>query len=101
MEAGMVRRRIKVNKEPSTAIRLSIPSELWRKFRAGCLYMDKDVNSELNRLLENWVKEWHKHILKPEPLQGEQNVEHPNVETRPFSAYGGHSNTGGEGGGSV
>ena len=97
----MVRRKAKVNKEALTAIRLSIPSELWRKFRAGCLYMDKDVNSELNRLLENWVKEWHRRILKPESPQGEQDMEHHNVETSPFNAHSGHSNTSDEGSGSV
>ncbi len=97
----MARKKVKVNKEPSTAIRLSIPSELWRKFRAGCLYMDKDINGELNRLLENWVKEWHRRILKPESLQGEQNMEHYNVETSPFSARSGYSNMGGEGSSSV
>ena len=97
----MVRKKIKVNKEALTAIRLSMPSELWRKFRAGCLYMDKDVNSELNRLIESWVKEWHKRILRPESLQGEQGMEHHNTESSPFSAHSDYSNTGGEGGGSV
>jgi hypothetical protein len=88
MEVNMVKRKTKVNKETSTAIRLSIPSELWRKFRAGCLYMDKDVNSELNRLLENWVKEWHKRIQRPELPQVEQGIEHHNTENNPFSAQG-------------
>ena len=97
----MTRRKAKVNKEPLTAIRLSIPSELWRKFRAGCLYINKDVNSELNRLLENWVKEWHRRILKPESPQGEQDMEHHNVGTSPFNAHSSHSNTGDEGSGSV
>ena len=93
----MGRKRIKVEKESLTAIRLNIPSELWRKFRAGCLYMDKDVNSELNRLLENWVKEWHKRITKPEVAQSEQNdIEHSNIESSPFSAHGGHSGSSGE-----
>jgi hypothetical protein len=101
MEVNMVRKKTKVNKEALTAIRLSIPSELWRKFRAGCLYMDKDVNGELNRLLENWVKEWHKRMIRPESLQGEQSLEHHNTENSPFSAHSDHSNTGGEGGGSI
>jgi hypothetical protein len=82
----MVRKKTKVDKEALTAIRLSIPSELWRKFRAGCLYMDKDVNSELYRLLENWVKEWYKRIQRPELPQVEQGVEHYNTENNPFSA---------------
>ena len=82
----MVRKKTKVNKEILTAIRLNIPSELWRKFRAGCLYMDKDVSSELNRLLENWVKEWHKRIIKPELPQVEQGTEHHSLEDNPFHA---------------
>jgi hypothetical protein len=101
MEVDMARKKVKVNKELLTAIRLNIPSELWRKFRAGCLYMDKDVNGELNRLLENWVKEWHKRILKPEFPQSEQDMEHHNVETSPFSSHSGYSNMGGEGSSSV
>jgi hypothetical protein len=101
MEVNMVKKKTKVNKEASTAIRLSIPSELWRKFRAGCLYMDKDVNSELNRLLENWVKEWHKRMVRPESLQGEQSLEYHNTENNPFSAHSDHSGTGGKGGDSI
>jgi hypothetical protein len=97
----MVRKKTKVNKEISTAIRLSIPSELWRKFRAGCLYMDKDVNSELNRLLENWVKEWHKRMLRPESIQSEERPEQHHTENSPFSAHSRDFNTGGEGSGSV
>jgi len=97
----MVKKKTKVNKEASTAIRLSIPSELWRKFRAGCLYMDKDVNSELNRLLENWVKEWHKRMVRPESLQGEQSLEYHNTENNPFSAHSDYSGTGGKGGDSI
>lgn len=97
----MARKKAKVNKETSTAIRLSIPSELWRKFRAGCLYMDKDVNSELNRLLENWVKEWHKRIIRPESLEEEQGMEHHKTENTPFSTHSGYPSIGGEGGGSI
>lgn len=82
----MARKKVKVNKETATAIRLSIPSELWRKFRAGCLYMDKDVNSELNKLLEHWVKEWHKRIIRPELPQVEQSTEHHDLEDNPFRA---------------
>jgi hypothetical protein len=82
----MVRRKVKVDKEITTAIRLSIPSELWRKFRAGCLYMDKDVNSELNRLLENWVKEWHKRITRSELPQVEGGMEQQGLEDNPFRA---------------
>lgn len=82
----MARKRTSVHKESLTAIRLSIPSELWRKFRAGCLYMDKDANDELNRLIEGWVKEWHKRILKPEPVLGEQSVEDHSTEKKPSSA---------------
>jgi hypothetical protein len=93
----MAKKKTRVNKEASTAIRLNIPSELWRKFRAGCLYMDKDVNNELNRLLENWVKEWHKRVSKPESPQGEYKTEHYDIEQRLFSAYHDHSDTGGEG----
>lgn len=93
----MAKKRTRVNKEASTAIRLNIPSELWRKFRAGCLYMDKDVNSELNRLLESWVKEWHKRIFKPESPQGEYSTERQEIEQSPFSAYSSYSDTGGEG----
>lgn len=93
----MAKKKTKVNKEKSTAIRLNIPSELWRKFRAGCLYMDKDVNDELNKLLENWVKEWYKRVLKPESLQGESSIEHHNIEQSPFSAHSGYSDAGGEG----
>jgi hypothetical protein len=86
MEVNMVKKKVKVHKDTSTAIRLNIPSELWRKFRAGCLYMDKDVNSELYRLLENWVKDWHKRIQRPELPQGEQSTEHYNTENNPFNA---------------
>jgi hypothetical protein len=50
--------------------------------------MDKDVNSELYRLLENWVKEWYKRIQRPELPQVEQGVEHYNTENNPFSAQG-------------
>jgi len=92
----MAKKRIKVEKEALTAIRLNIPSELWRKFRAGCLYMDKDVNRELYRLIENWVKEWHKRIIKPESPQGEQSIEYRNTEQNPFSVYSDHSGTSGE-----
>lgn len=101
MEVSMARKKAKVNKETLTAIRLSIPSELWRKFRAGCLYMDKDVNSELNRLLENWVKEWHKRIMRPESLEEERGMEHLKTEDNPFNAHSSYSNTGSEGGGSI
>lgn len=101
MEVYMAKKRIKVDKESLTAIRLNIPSELWRKFRAGCLYTDKDVNSELNRLIENWVKEWHKRVLKPESLPSEPGMEYYSSENSPFSTHGGHSTTGGEGSGSV
>ncbi len=82
----MVRRKVRVDKEITTAIRLSIPSELWRKFRAGCLYMDKDVNSELNRLLENWVKEWYKRITRSELPQVEVGMEQQGLEDSPFRA---------------
>lgn len=97
LEVSMVKKKNKVSKETLTAVRLSIPSELWRKFRAGCLYMDKDVNSELNRLLDNWVKEWHKRILKPESPQGEHSTEHHNIEHVPFTAHSFHSDTSDEG----
>jgi hypothetical protein len=97
MEVNMVKRKIRVNKEISTAIRLNIPSELWRKFRAGCLYMNKDVNSELNKLLENWVKEWHKRVFKSESPQSEYNTEHHDIEQSPFGVHSGYSDTGGEG----
>jgi hypothetical protein len=86
MEVSMVRRKVRVDKEITTAIRLSIPSELWRKFRAGCLYMDKDVNSELNRLLENWVKEWYKRITRSELPQVEVGMEQQGLEDSPFRA---------------
>src|ERR1700740_3311480 len=97
----MPKRKTKIDKQEITNIRITMNNELWRKFRAGCLYMDKDVNSELNRLLENWVKEWHKRMIRPESLQGEQSLEHHNTENSPFSAHSDHSNTGGEGGGSI
>lgn len=97
----MAKQRTKVNKEALTAVRLNIPSDLWRKFRAGCLYVDKDVNSELNRLLENWVREWHKRISKPESPQGEHSTEHHNVEQGPFSAHSDHSDTSDEGSSSI
>jgi hypothetical protein len=87
----MARKKIKADKEALTAIRLSIPSELWRKFRAGCIYMDKDVNSELNKLLDSWVKEWHKRITRPEVTQGEQ--EHHQTEKSPFGPHGGFLST--------
>ncbi len=90
----MVRKRAKVDKESLTAIRLSIPSELWRKFRAGCIYMDKDVNSELNRLIDSWVREWHRRIIKPDSTQSEQ--EHLQTEKSPFGLHGSYSSTGGE-----
>jgi hypothetical protein len=90
----MARKKIKADKEALTAIRLSIPSELWRKFRAGCIYMDKDVNSELNKLLDSWVKEWHKRITKPEATEGEQ--EYHQTEKSPFGSHGGYSTTDGE-----
>ena len=90
----MARKKIKADKETVTAIRLSIPSELWRKFRAGCIYMDKDVNSELNKLLDSWVKEWHKRITRPEATEGEQ--EHHQIEKSPFGSHGGYSSTDGE-----
>jgi hypothetical protein len=86
MEVNMVKKKVKVNKETLTAIRLNIPSELWRKFRAGCLYMDKDVNSELYRLLETWVREWHKRMLRPELPQVEEGIEHHNTENNLFIA---------------
>ena len=85
----MARKKSKADKEVLTAIRLSIPSELWRKFRAGCIYMDKDVNSELNKLLDSWVKEWHKRLTRLEATQGEQ--EHHQTETSPFGSHGGYS----------
>jgi hypothetical protein len=90
----MARKKIRADKEALTAIRLSIPSELWRKFRAGCIYMDKDVNSELNKLLDSWVKEWHKRITRPEATEGEQ--EHYQTEKSPFGSHGGYSTTDGE-----
>jgi len=68
----MARQKIRVDKESLTAIRLNIPSELWRKFRAGCIYMDRDMNGELNKLLDSWVKEWHKRITRLEATQGEE-----------------------------
>jgi hypothetical protein len=86
MEVNMARKRTRAHKESLTAIRLSIPSELWRKFRAGCLYMDKDANDELNRLIESWVKEWHKRILKPEAVPGEMGIEDLSTEKKPSSA---------------
>jgi hypothetical protein len=90
----MARRKIRVDKESLTAIRLNIPSGLWRKFRAGCIYLDKDVNSELNKLLDSWVKEWHKRITRPEATQGEE--EHHQVAKSPFDPHGGFSSTDGE-----
>lgn len=97
MEVGMARKKTKVNKETATAVRLNIPYDLWRKFRAGCLYMDKDINSELNRLLDNWVKDWHKRVLKPEAQQGEYGTEHHDAEHGPFTPHSFHSDTGSEG----
>jgi hypothetical protein len=97
----MVKKKTRVNKETLTAIRLNIPSELWRKFRAGCLYMDKDVNSELNRLLENWVKEWHKRISKPESPQSEYSTKPHDIEQNPFSAHSDYSDTSGGGGSNI
>lgn len=90
----MVKKSIKVEKDLLTAIRLSIPSELWRKFRAGCIYMDKDVNSELNRLIDSWVKEWHKRMSRPEVTQSEQ--EHNPAEKSLFGPHGAYSHTDGE-----
>ena len=84
----MVQKKVRVNKEISTAIRLTMPSELWRKFRAGCLYMDKDVNSELHKLVENWVKEWHKRIPRPDLSRGEQGTEQHITGNNPFSTQG-------------
>ncbi len=90
----MVRKRAKVDRESLTAIRLSIPSELWRKFRAGCIYMDKGVNSELNGLIDSWVREWHKRIIKPDSTRSEQ--EYLQTEKSPFGSHGSYSSTGGE-----
>jgi hypothetical protein len=90
----MVKKRIKVEKESLTAIRLNIPSELWRKFRAGCIYLDKDVNSELNRLIDSWVKEWHKCITRQDVTQDEQ--EDDQREKGPFGPHGTYSTTHGE-----
>ena len=84
----MVRKKVKVDKHTLTAIRLSIPSELWRKFRAGCLYVNKDVNSELYKLLENWVKEWHKRIPRSELPEGEASAEHDITGNNLFNAQG-------------
>ena len=82
----MPKRKIRVDKQEITNIRITMNNELWRKFRAGCLYMDKDVNTELNRLVENWVKEWHKRVAKSETAQSEQTeVKHTNVEEDPSS----------------
>ncbi len=97
----MARKKIKVNKETITAVRLNIPYDLWRKFRAGCLYMDKDVNSELNRLLDNWVKDWHRRVLKSETQQGEHGMEHHDMEHGSFTVHSFDSDTGGEGGDSI
>ena len=97
----MVRKKTKVTKEALTAIRLNIPSELWRKFRAGCLYIDRDANSELNRLLESWVKEWHKRISRPVSPQGEQSIEEHSIEQSSFSAHSDYSDISDEGGGST
>jgi hypothetical protein len=97
----MPKRKVKTDKQEITNIRITMNNELWRKFRAGCLYMDKDVNSELNRLVENWVKEWHKRVVKSEVVQGEQiEVKHTSVEGDPFSANMGYSGRSGEGGSS-
>ncbi len=48
--------------------------------------MDKDVNSELNRLLENWVKEWYKRITRSELPQVEVGMEQQGLEDSPFRA---------------
>jgi hypothetical protein len=98
----MPKRKTKIDKQEVANIRIVMNNELWRKFRAGCLYMDKDVNSELNRLIENWVKEWHKRVAKSETTQGEQiEVKHIDVEEDPFSANIGFSGRSGEGGSST
>jgi hypothetical protein len=98
----MPRRKIKIDKQEMTNIRITMNNELWRKFRAGCLYMDRDVNSELNRLIENWVKEWHKRVIKSENAQGEQiEVKHTNIEEDPFSTNIGYSGRSSEGGSST
>jgi hypothetical protein len=98
----MPKRKTKINKQEVTSIRIVMNNEVWRKFRAGCLYMDKDVNSELNRLIENWVKEWHKRVAKSEGAQSEQiEVKQTNVEEDPFSANIGYSGWSGEGGSST
>jgi hypothetical protein len=97
----MSKRKTKIDKQEITNIRITMNNELWRKFRAGCLYMDKDVNSELNRLIENWVKEWHKRVVKSETAQDEQiEARHTNIEEDPFSANMGYSGRSGEGGSS-
>ncbi len=81
-----------------TAVRLNIPSELWRKFRAGCIYMDKDVNNELNRLIDSWVKEWHKRISKSGIAYNEpSDISQSDADQSSFSA----SVKDHEGGGSV
>jgi hypothetical protein len=69
----MPRKRIRESEGNVTSIRIMIDHELWRRFRAGCLYMDKDVNTELNRMIENWVKEWHKRISKSEATKNVQS----------------------------
>jgi hypothetical protein len=98
----MPRRKTKIDKQEIMNIRITMNNELWRKFRAGCLYMDKDANSELSRLVENWVKEWHKRVAKSETVQGEQiEVKHANIDEDPFSANIGYPGMGGEGGGST
>jgi hypothetical protein len=98
----MPRRKIKMEKQEITNIRITINNELWRKFRAGCLYMDKDVNSELHRLIENWVKEWHKRVVKSETAQNDQTeVKHSNTEKDPFGAHTGYSGESGQSGSST
>ena|ERR1700758_5326421 len=98
----MPKRKIKMDKREITNIRITMNNGLWRKFRAGCLYMDKDVNSELNRLIENWVKEWHKRVAKSETAQSEQfGGKDTNVEEDPSSANIGYSGWSGEGGSST
>lgn len=93
----MTRKVRKASKRDVTAIRLNIPSGLWRKFRAGCLYMDKDVNDELNRLIDSWVQAWHKRILKPEAVEGAQGIEHPRTEENAFGFQSGPSSSTNEG----
>jgi hypothetical protein len=98
----MPKRKTKNNKQEITNIRITVDNELWRKFRAGCLYMDKDVNGELNRVIENWVKEWHKRVIRSETTQSDQNeVRHTDAEKDSFSSYIGYSGESGESGSST